>query len=131
MKKILFLVLICSFLSQLAIAAPICNWSAIKQLPDGGYEYSPALNLCVGNLVQQNKVQAAQIVDLTKAISLKDLAINMSDARVALWEKSSDDEFSRLNTIEKDQKHSDFLMFGLGILTTIGTGFAIARLAGR
>ena len=113
-------------------AAPNCSapgfWSSIKLLPDGGYEYSPAQSLCVGQLVQDNKTQAAQIADYSKAIDLKDLALQTSDSRVILCQKSADDEMSRLTTVESDQKKSDYLLFGLGVLTTLGAGWMASQL---
>lgn len=108
-----------------------CDWSTIKKLPDGGYEYTPTLNLCVGQLVQDSAVKDQQIQDLTKAISLKDLAISNSDARVALWQKSADDEQDRLNKVSSDQKMSEWCFFSLGVLTTFAAGYAAAKLAGR
>lgn len=115
-----------SMFSNLAMAD--CDWTQIKKLPDGGYEYTPELHLCVGNLVQTNKVQLAQIADLNSAIQLKDLALVQSDQRIALWSKTVNDEQDRLTKISDDQKHNDFIYFGLGILATIGTGYALARL---
>ena len=126
MKKLISIILIiCSF-SQVAFASN-CDWSQIKKLPNGDYDYSPQLNLCVGNLVQQNQVQAQQIVDLNKAISLKDLAINYDEQRIAMWEKTAGDEQTRLATMESDQKHSDWLMFGLGVVTTFAAAYAASR----
>lgn len=107
---------------------PSCDWTQIKQLPDGGYEYSPALNLCVGNLVQANKIQTQQIQDYTAAIQLKDLAIKDSDSRATLWINTADSAQQKLMSIESDSKKNEFLYFGLGLLTAIGTGFAVSRL---
>ena len=130
MKKYICLVLILSLFSQLSFADN-CDWTQIKKLPDNGYEYSPTLNLCVANLIQTNKTQTLQIADYEKAIQLKDLALTAEDSRVQLWEKSSLDEQQRLMTISSDQKENNFLYFGLGILATIGTGFAVAKLVGK
>jgi hypothetical protein len=130
MKKIIASILIFC-MSTMAMADSNCDWSQIKKLPDGGFEYTATLNLCVGNLVQDNKVQAQQISDLTKAIQLKDLAISYSDARTVLWQKSADDELARLNTIEKDQKHNDLLYFGLGILFTSISVYGASKLVGH
>jgi len=129
MKKLICVILSLLMFSNICFAD--CDWAQIKKLPDGGYEYSPALNLCVGQLVQTNAVQTQQLQDLGKAIQLKDLALTNSDARVALWQKSSDDELSRLNTIQSDEKHSDWLFFGLGVATTFLAGYTAAKLAGR
>lgn len=130
MKKLISSILILC-LSTIAMADPNCNWSTIKTLPDGGYEYSPSLNLCVGNLIQTNKTQSAQIVDLTKAIELKDLALTAADSRTQIWETTSLAEQDRLTKISTEQKDNNFLYFGLGILSTVLTGFAVAKLVGK
>jgi hypothetical protein len=128
MKKLISLILLMCFSSS---ALADCNWSTIKQLPDGGYEYSPSLNLCVGNLVQSSKVMTQQIADLTKAVQLKDLALSVADQRTQLWQKSSDDEQDRLSKLSADQKHSDWLYFVLGAATVIGSGFMAAKIIGH
>ena len=129
MKKLIVLTILLSFISNIAFAN--CDWSTIKQLPDGGYEYSAELNICVGKLVQTNKLQLVQIEDLTKAIQLKDLALTNADARTQLWMTTAQNEQDRLSKISSAQSHSDFLYFGLGALTVIGAGFMTARLIGR
>lgn len=123
MKKLILLMTLFSFISNIAFGD--CDWSTIKKNPDNSYTYSAQLNLCVGNLVQQNSILTQQVADYQKAISLKDLAITASDQRIALWQKTSDDEQSRLAKMDADQKMSSWLYFGLGALTVIGTGFAL------
>lgn len=106
-----------------------CDWkTGITPGPNKTFIYSEACHLKVGSLVQDNATKDQQIQDLTKAIQLKDLAINMSDQRVALWEKTADDEMARLNTIQADQKKSDWLIFGLGVVTTLGAGWMASKL---
>lgn len=127
---------ICAFLSTIllanaALADTTCNWSTIKLLPDGNYEYPAALNLCVGQLVQTNKIQLAQIADLQSAIQLKDLALTNADGRTQLWMTTSLAEQDRLTKIDSDSKTNNFIYFGLGVLATIGTGFAVAKLVGK
>jgi len=126
MKNLICMFVTLCMLSNAALAN--CDWSTIKKLPDGGYEYSPALNLCVGNLVQDNKTKDLQIADLTKAITLKDLALKASDDRVLLWSKTAGDEMDRLNKISEDQKHSDWLYFGLGVATTFLAAYSASKL---
>jgi hypothetical protein len=127
MKNIIAIILAITVFSNLALADN-CDWSTIKAMPNGDFEYSPQLNLCVGNLVQQNQVQTQQLSDLNQAIDLKNLALQNADARTALWEKTSDDELSRINKIESDSKQSGWLMFALGAGTVILSGFMAAKL---
>ncbi len=131
MKKLISFVLVLSLVANIATADTNCDWSTIKKLPDGGYEYSPQLNLCVGALVQSNQVQLAQIDDLTKALSLKDLALQNSDARVALWQKSSNDELDRLNKLDSTAKTNEWVFFSLGVATTFLAGYMAAKLVNR
>jgi hypothetical protein len=115
-NKLIALILLFSLNAQAA-----CDWSkGITPGPNNTFIYTQECHQAVGQLVQANK-------DLTAAIQLKDLAIQNSDARVALWQKSSNDEFDRLQKIESDQKHNDWLYFGLGIATTFVAAYAASR----
>jgi hypothetical protein len=130
MRKLISLLVVFSYFCGVAFADN-CDWTQIKKLPDGGFEYNPTLNICVGQLVQTNLIQTKQIADLTKAIDLKNLALKYDDDRTALWQKSADDEMSRLSTIESQSKHSDWVSFGLGVLVTIGAAYAASKLIHR
>jgi hypothetical protein len=126
MKKFISFILALCLFSNIAFAD--CDWTQIKKLPDGGFEYNPTLNLCVGQLVQDSKVKDQQIADLTQALDLKNAALLAADQRTLLWTKASDDELDKLNKISADSKRSDWLYFGLGALTVIGSGFMAAKL---
>jgi hypothetical protein len=125
--KITSLFILLITMCNISSAAQNCDWSTIKKMPNGDYEYSPTLNLCVGQLVQDSTTKDQQVVDLTKAIQLKDLAIQTSDSRIALWEKTAGDEQDRLAKMESDEKKSQWLYFGLGILTTFVAGYTASQ----
>jgi hypothetical protein len=129
MKKLIISILLFCFASNFAFAD--CDWKQIKPLPDGGYEYSKELHLCVGNLVQQSKIQVQQIQDLNKAISLKDLAIKASDDRATSWMLTSKDLEERLQKVDSVQKRNDWLSFGLGAATVLGAGWMASQLIHR
>jgi hypothetical protein len=117
MKKLIALVLLFSINAQAA-----CDWkTGITPGPNKTFIYNEDCHQEVGKLVQANK-------DLTAAIQLKDLAIKYDDERVALWQKSADDELQRLNTIQNDQKKSDWVIFGLGVATTFVAAYAASRI---
>lgn len=117
MKRLIIFILLLS-----STANATCNWATgITSGPNKTFIYTEECHQAVGALVQANK-------DLTMAIQLKDLAIKFSDDRVILWQKSSSDELDRLTKMEQQQSHNDVLMFGLGLLTAVGTGFALSRL---
>lgn len=140
MKKLISFILFSVFSCNVALAdtlsaptkaAPKCDWTQIKDNGNGTYTYPLALHLCVGQLVETNKTQILQIQDLTKAITLKDLAIKYSDDRATTWMNTSSGLEDRLQRVDKLEKTNDWLYFGLGALTVIGTGFMAARFIGH
>ena len=125
MKKIIAMILI---LCTTNMALADCDWSKIKELPDGNFQYTAQLNICVGNMVRDSKIKDQQISDLTQAISLKDLAITKSDERSQMWRVTAEAEQDRMVKINSSQSQNNFLFFGLGILSFVMIGFATARL---
>jgi len=125
-SKFLYVLTVLSFVSTTSFGD--CDWTTIKKNEDGTYTYSEQLHLCVGALVQDNQVKAQQITDLTSAISMKDLAIQASDKRADLWMGTSSKLEDRVQKLDSMQKHNEALYFALGIVTTIATGFVIAKL---
>ncbi len=126
MKKLISVILAICLFSNIAFAD--CDWSQIKPLPDGGYEYSKQLHLCVGQLVQDSATKDKQIQDLTTALDLKNAALIAADQRTALWEKTSDDELARLNSMESETKHNETLYFALGVATTFAAAYTASRI---
>ena len=129
MNKVAKIILICYIFSVTSFAE--CDWSNIKKNNDNTYNYTEELHLCVGKLVKENKVKDEQILNLTKAITLKDLALDSSDKRVNLWMDTSMKLEDRVNKIDSMQKSNNFLFFSAGILTTILAGFMTAKLLGK
>lgn len=114
--------LICFILLFSLNARANCDWSlGITPGPNHTFIYSDECHQEVGKLIQANK-------DLTSAIQLKDLALQTSDQRIAMWSKTAGDEQDRLNKIESDQRTNSWLYFGLGVFTVIGAGFMTAKL---
>ncbi len=126
MKKIICFILLQIMICNMALAD--CDWTTIKPMPNGDYEYNPELHLCVGKLVQSDKTKDAQVEDLTKAIQLKDLALTKADERTDLWKQTAYNEQDRLNKIESGQRTNDWIFYGLGALTVIASGFMAAKL---
>lgn len=108
-----------------------CDWTQIKKNADNTYTYTEALHLCVGNLVQDNKVKEQQISDLTQAISLKDLTIQKSDARANMWMDTSVKLEDRFDKVESMQKTNTLLTIGGTVLAVVLVGSMTARLIGR
>lgn len=108
-----------------------CDWAQIKKNPDNTFTYPENLHICVGKLVQDNKVKDQQLSDLTKAISLKDLAIKEADGRATLWSDTSSKLEDRLQKVDSLEKKNEWLYFSLGVLTTFAAGYTAAKLVGR
>jgi hypothetical protein len=120
MKKIIVFILLFSL-----NARADCDWSlGITPGPNKTFIYSEACHQEVGKLIQANK-------DLTQAIQLKDLALTTSDNRISLWEKTAGDEQDRLAKMESEQKHDNWIAFGLGVLTTFAAAYAAGQLIHR
>jgi hypothetical protein len=126
MKKIISSFLILSLFSNLAFAD--CDFSkGITPGPNNTFIYTEACHLKVGQLIQSNTTLTAQVADLTKAISLKDLALTTADNRTQLWMNTSDRLVDRVNKIDDTVKHNEWLYFGLGVLTTFAAGYIAAQ----
>jgi hypothetical protein len=108
-----------------------CNWKNIKVNPDGTYTYRADLNLCVGQLVQTNKTQAQQLEDLTKAISLKNNALQESDKRANLWSNTASSLEDRLQKVDSTERHTEFIYFGLGVLAAGLATYVAAKAIGH
>lgn len=127
MKKIVSLVLLFSFISNVVLAD--CDFkTGIMPLSDGGYRYSEACHLKVGQLVQDNAIKDQQIQDLNKAITLKDLALQKSDDRANLWMNTSGQLEDRLTKVDSLEKKNDLLYVGLGVLGTVLAVWAAGQL---
>lgn len=129
MKKVITSFLLFCLFSNLTFAD--CDWSKIKKNPDNTYTYSETLHLCVGQLVQDNKTLLAQNQDLTKALTLKDLALKASDDRATLWNNTATNLEARLQKVDSMDKKSEWIMFALGAATVIGAGFMASQLTHR
>jgi len=123
MKLLLILALIPQF------AFGTCDFAkGIVPGPNKTFIYSEACHQEVGKLVQENKIQAQQVTDLTKAISLKDLSLQESDKRAQTWFDTSGTLEHRLQEVDKIEKIDSWLYFGLGVLATGATAYAASKL---
>ena len=117
MKTLINLVVLLCFISNIASAG--CDWSKdITPGPNKTFVYSEACHLAVGQLVQDNKVKTQQVQDLTKALTLKDLALTASDSRATLWSNTSQNLEDRLQKVDSLEKKNEILYFALGVLAT-------------
>jgi hypothetical protein len=124
--KIVSVLILLSIFSNIAFAD--CDWTKIKDNGDNTFTYSKELHLCVGSLVQDNKVKTEQLTKLNQALELKDLAITKSDQRVALWMDTSEKMQERISKAESLQSKNDFWYFGLGIASAVAAGWMASQL---
>lgn len=130
MNKLIASIVIFCFSLNVALAD--CDWAkGITPGPNNTYIYSEACHLAVGKLVQDNKTKDAQIQDLNKAITLKDLAIKMSDDRANNWMNTSKDLEERLQKVDSLEKKNEWLYFGLGVATTFLAAYGASQLIKR
>lgn len=126
MKRIISSLLLFCMFSNAAMAD--CDFS--KGITPGAnhtYIYTEECHQAVGKLVSDNKALTLQVGDLTKAITLKDLALTKSDDRTQLWMNTSDQLLDRVNKIDDTVKHNEWIYFGLGVLTTFAAGYVAAQ----
>lgn len=106
------------------IAFGNCAFDDLKHNADGTVTYSNADHVCVGNLVQDDKTKTQQVQDLTKAITLKDLAITKADARAQLWQDTDLKLEQNIQNIDKAEKTNQWMYFLLGVLSVVAAGVA-------
>ena len=99
--------------------------------PNKTFIYIEACHQKVGQLVQDNANKTTQITDLTKAITLKDLALKDSDKRASDWMDTSGKLEDRLQKVDSLQKHNEVLYFIGGVLVTCAAAYAAAKLVGK
>lgn len=128
MKKIVSAIMLLCFVSNVAFAD--CDFSTgITPGPNKTFVYSEECHLKVGQLVQQNTTLLAQVGDLTKAITLKDLALTKADERTQLWMNTSDQLTDRITKIDEVYKKNEWIYFGLGVLSILGAAYVVKAVA--
>ncbi|CAK0741607.1 conserved hypothetical protein [Azospirillaceae bacterium] len=116
-------------LSQVALGD--CDWTRITKNGDGTFTYSKELHVCVGTLVQDNKAKITQVEELNKALSMKDLALEVADKRTQNWMDTSTKLEDRVQKIDSLEKKNELVYFGFGVLTAVAAGWMAAKIIGR
>lgn len=110
--KILTLILCLSFCTQVFA----CNVKQIKEQADGSFSYPLDCHLEFGRLVRVEKEREKQIEHLNKSIELKDLAIDVSNDRIELWQNTAYKLEDRLLKYEATSERMRWIYFGLGVI---------------
>lgn len=117
MKKLIAMLMITLTFSNAANAA--CDFSTgISKNADGTYTYSKDCHVAVGQMKYDLEAANKQVDDYKRVIELKDLALTKSNERADLWMEASFKLQDRMNTIDDMKSKNQWLMFGLGVLTT-------------
>lgn len=116
--KIFILALLISF------EAVACRWSTIRREGDE-FVYSPKCHVEVGKLVLTEPLKQEQVAELTKAIELKDLAIEKANMRAAIWENETNEQYNMLLKNQKSAKLEKIAYFGLGVVSVLLGAWAV------
>ena len=119
--------LIALHLNSTALAA--CDFSTGITQTDKGFLYSPDCHREVGKIVKENDDRKEQADAFRKALDLKDAVIDAQRQRADLWRDTSFKLEDRVSTIEEFKRNNELLYFGLGIVLTIGAGYAVGQAA--
>lgn len=113
-------------LNQSVLAS--CNYRDIKEQANGKYSYPVECHIEFGKLVKNESERKKQIEHLNESIKLKDLAIDKSNERIELWQKTSYKMEDRLIKIERNNDRLKWLYFGLGIIVMSGATYGASKL---
>lgn len=114
-----------------------CDFSkGISKNTDGSYTYTKECHVAVGELnkeigilkeIEENRKQ--QVERLSKSLELKDLALEKSDERMNNWRAEAYKQNDAMLSVYNKSKYSDYIVFGLGVVTAILSGYTYSKLA--
>lgn len=139
MKRILVLILLLSMpLNSFSMECP----TSVKLLEEGtpapcrGFLFSPNKELEVRILKQEHTLQTLELENIQKMLEkfkLKDLnyeeIIEKEQQKTELWRTKAEETTQKLIASESGRTTRDVLFIGLGILLTVGAGYAIGQVA--
>lgn len=112
--------------NQNALAS--CNPKEIKRTDNGSYIYPKDCHIEFGQLRQDEEDRKKQVAHLKESIKLKDLAIDTSNSRIELWQKTTYKMEDRLLKVERNNDRLKWIYFGLGILVMGGATYGASQL---
>lgn len=117
MRKLIASALLLVLVSNTAMAD--CDFSTgITRQPDGNYLYTKECHVKVGEMKRDLDLANTQLVQYTKVIELKDLALSKADARADLWMNTSFKLQDRMNAVDDLKSKNQFLTFLVGVAFT-------------
>lgn len=128
MRKILAALVISCLLSVSAMAD--CDFkTGITKNDNGTYTYTRECHIKVGELRQDLDIANEQNLKFTKALELKDLALNKADQRADMWQQTAFKLEDRITTIDNMRTSNQWIMFGVGVATMFAASYAASQLA--
>jgi hypothetical protein len=130
MRKLLVALTIACLLPFSAMAD--CDFkTGITKNENGTYTYTRECHIKVGELRQDLDIANEQNLKFTKALELKDLAINKADQRADMWQQTAFKLEDRITTIDNMRTSNQWIMFGVGVATMFAASYAASQLSHR
>lgn len=142
MKKLLSLVLAVSLglpmhaYADTTCPKPVTLLNTGAQAPCKGFLFSPEEEQKMYLLDQNSKLMQQELDAKTKYIDIvnKEITdyqtvVDKEKQQSELWRKAAEDSTQKLVEVQSHTWQRDLLIFGLGILTTVGAGFAVGAAA--
>lgn len=124
----IFLSAIITFhLNSTALAA--CDFSTGITQTEKGFLYTPDCHREVGRISKENEDRKEQAELYRKALDLKDIAMDAQRERADMWRDTSFKLEDKLSSIERFKRNNELLYFGLGVVLTVGAGWAVGQAA--
>jgi hypothetical protein len=107
-----------------------CDWSNdIKENSNGTFTYTRECHIEVGKNFKSVSLLNEKIELLEKKLDLKDFQLSKYEERTQLWMDTSFKLNDKLMSYEATKKNDFWISFGLGVLTTIATGYLVNQLS--
>jgi hypothetical protein len=100
----------------------------IVENSSGNFVYSKDCHIEFGRLRQIERDREKQIEHLNKSIQLKDLALDMANERIDMWQKATYKVEDRLLKMESNSDKTKWIYFGLGVIVMGGATWAAGQL---
>jgi hypothetical protein len=120
-KKIVYLVTSLFLATAQAID---CDYSTIKKLENGSYEYSKNCHIHIGQKLEELDLRQEQVKHLGLSTDYYKKAYEMQEDRVNSWMKTSLELDKELQAQKKFSDWEKAAYFGLGILVMYGAAQA-------
>ena len=112
----------------LNVNAEDCNPKKDIVEQSGKFIYSESCHLEFGKLKIIEKDRQKQIQHMQESIKLKDLALDLSNKRIELWQDSTYKIENRFIKMQNNNENMKLVYFGLGVLIMGGATWAASQM---